>query len=512
MTLGDKLSQFRISSAALAVDLESMQEAIADQKGRLKRAMLDAERESLFAQFDRSALQDFLDHPYLLQKMEHDQYRLIVPRFYGFTGGWLDHHEGNYSVYIVSRFAHLLAPVPEWLASELGFADPDFQAQITENVLTVTQGDPALVFQKFGGSDKIARREGNKLFLKPASRFEILRRIIREGILPFVPRPVDKEDRRPAAINQVEGKPLFVLRPHQFKSFEDFVKLGAVLLVPKPQTGKTFVCLQALAEIKGPKIIIAPTTQLLRQWKERVAFYLAEKAAAEITYSTYLSAHKHLKQDWILAIMDEAHHAPADHAMEVAASIKAKYRIGPSATPFREDGQHDLMLLLCGFPIGTDWPIAEIQKPRVTVWLCDSESQKISRAVELARQPSQGKTLIYVQRIAIGDKLSHKLKIPFYHGKNQKDFADIKNHQMAVVSSIADMGLSLDVRRIIEVDFLFGSRMQAGQRLGRLMNTAEGQKQAGQHHIFMTHHEYKQYGKRLLAYEAWNLEIDIQAA
>ncbi len=516
ISLGDNLTRLRQSSSALQADLDSVIVAVTEQRRKLVRAVNESERDADFSKFDREQLQAFLDKPYLLQKMSGpaEQWRLIVPRFYGFQGGWLDHHEGNYSVYIVSRFAHLLSPVPDWVATELEFSQPQFDAQLTDNVLIVTAGDAAAVFEKLGGSTKIARRDGNKLYLRPASRFEILRRILREGILPFTPAPVAPDDLRPAEIAITDKRPAFSLRPHQRKTYEQFLSLGSALLVPKPQTGKTFVCLQALAELKGQKLIMAPSNQLLLQWKERCSLFLTPRAAAEIEYLNYRSGHKVLKRkhNYGLVIFDEAHGVPADTAMEVAASIQTKYRIGPSATPFREDGNHELMMVLCGFPIGTDWPIADAARPKVTVWLCENEARKIAHAAWLCQQPADGKTLVYTQRIAVGDKLATRLKVPFFHGNNQKDFARLRNLDLAIVSSIADQGISFDVRRIVEVDFLFGSRMQAGQRLGRLMNIQIGQTKPGEHHILMTHFEYKQYGKRLLAYESWGLDIDIRVA
>ena len=60
-----------------------------------------------------------------------------------------------------------------------------------------------------------------------------------------------------------------------------------------------------------------------------------------------------------------------------------------------------------------------------------------------------------------------------------------------------DEGISIsDNDTIIEVDFLYGSRMQQSQRSGRLLHS---QKEATNHYILMTEEELTRYGKRLLA-------------
>ena len=63
---------------------------------------------------------------------------------------------------------------------------------------------------------------------------------------------------------------------------------------------------------------------------------------------------------------------------------------------------------------------------------------------------------------------------------------------------------------MIEVSFLFGSKQEAGQRLGRLAYEIVGKDMPGQYHVLMTPAEYSGYAKRLLIYEQWGLEIDVR--
>lgn len=74
------------------------------------------------------------------------------------------------------------------------------------------------------------------------------------------------------------------------------------------------------------------------------------------------------------------------------------------------------------------------------------------------------------------------------------------------MSRVGDEGVSLpDIRRVIEVDFLFGSRRQEAQRLGRLFHGT----QPGEHIILMTERELVDHEKRLYAIydKGWNINI-----
>jgi superfamily II DNA or RNA helicase len=62
---------------------------------------------------------------------------------------------------------------------------------------------------------------------------------------------------------------------------------------------------------------------------------------------------------------------------------------------------------------------------------------------------------------------------------------------------VGDEGVSLpDIERVIEVAYLYGSRMQESQRFGRLMHSA---KEEPEHIILMTEEEFEKYQKRLYA-------------
>jgi hypothetical protein len=63
---------------------------------------------------------------------------------------------------------------------------------------------------------------------------------------------------------------------------------------------------------------------------------------------------------------------------------------------------------------------------------------------------------------------------------------------------------------VIELSFLYGSGMEAGQRLGRLAYEVAGADRPGEHHILMTPDEYERHNKRLMIYYQWGLDVSVQ--
>jgi superfamily II DNA or RNA helicase len=76
-----------------------------------------------------------------------------------------------------------------------------------------------------------------------------------------------------------------------------------------------------------------------------------------------------------------------------------------------------------------------------------------------------------------------------------------------VLSRVGDEGVSLPtVQRIIEFDFLYGSRRQESQRIGRLFHSLE----QGEHYILMTIDEFNLYKKRLYSLLEKGIEVEVE--
>jgi DNA excision repair protein ERCC-3 len=491
------LNQFQSSSTQTLTDLEKLQRGLAEAAQHTQRA-------AFLAQYAPEDLREFFARPYVVRPLDADEYELIVPKFIGPIGGWPVRTDGAFLIFRISRFINLISPLPQWLAAELGYQAAPFHGVLEGNALVIDRGDPQAVFESLGGQRSIARRTGNRLFIKPASRFDVIRAIIRQyGFLPFTPQPVPVELRR-------EGKVDFSLRPHQRKAYEYFLETGAISLFVYPQMGKSFVALQAMADLSGPKLVLVPRRSLADQWRARLELYLEPEAAREVEVVTYQGARKVLNREYSLVVYDEAHHMPADFALETATAIRAITRMGLSATPKREDGNEDLIPALCGFPTGADWPVKAGQRPTVTVWIVKNDQAKIPLARRLCETPVDGKTFLFTYRLDIGQRAARAFGVPFIYSKTKHPLDVIAANDLIVISSVGNEGLSFPVRRVIELSFLYGSGMEAGQRLGRLAYEVTGSDQPGEHHILMTLDEYERHKKRLMIYYRWGLDVSVQ--
>src|SRR5512136_718273 len=224
--LTSALAQFESSSTQTLSDLDHLRRQLADVAQQTQRA-------AFLAQYDQVALQEFFTKPYVVRPMGTDEFELIVPKFIGSLGGWPVRTDGAFLIFRVSRFIHLINPLPAWLADELGYKATPFHAVIDGNTLVVDRGDPQAVYDALSETRAVTRRDGNRLVFRPASRFDLIRQIIRQyGFLPYTPQPVHADLRRSSKVN-------FELRPYQRKAYEYFLETGAISLFVYPQLGKS---------------------------------------------------------------------------------------------------------------------------------------------------------------------------------------------------------------------------------------------------------------------------------
>jgi len=163
----------------------------------------------------------FLRKPYILRQIRADRYELIVPRFIDFQAGWPVRTEGEYVVYEVSRFIDLITPLPAWLRGELGYMPADFGAHLEGDWLHVDNGDPTAVWTKLGGGKRFSGRDGRRLRLAPRSRFDVLRDLVRLGVLPYRPQEIPDHLKR-------RGSSGITLRPQQERDYRLFEKYSAI--------------------------------------------------------------------------------------------------------------------------------------------------------------------------------------------------------------------------------------------------------------------------------------------
>ena len=106
--------------------------------------------------------------------------------------------------------------------------------------------------------------------------------------------------------------------------------------------------------------------QLLDQWRERLSIFLnlplksigqvgagRRKPTGKIDVAVIQSLDrkgvvKDVVAEYGQVIVDECHHLSAFSFEQVLRQVKARYLLGLTATPFRKDGHHPIILMQCG--------------------------------------------------------------------------------------------------------------------------------------------------------------------
>ncbi|ADC64642.1 type III restriction protein res subunit [Ferroglobus placidus DSM 10642] len=444
-----------------------------------------------------SLIEEFLEEPYLILPKRKDEYYVIVPKFIRFNIGWLERETKAYRIFVINRYTQWLYPLPENIKKRLKF--PEVKPyKVIDGVLWTGREHQDEAWRKY--RKYLLRREGeDRIKIKKGYEFELIAKLIEDGILPFIPQPVSDEDLR--EWDEIK------LRSYQEKAWEEFLDKGAVGIFWPFGAGKSLFGVYALARIKGKKLVVVPTRTLVEQWEERIRKYIPEYAS-EIEVITYHSYHKVAKKEFTLTIFDEVHHLPANTFIRLA-TIKTKYRIGLSGSPFREDKRENYIFALTGFPVGLSWDeLLEkgvVKEPVFKLYIVDSEREKLRKLRDLLEIPA--KTIIFCDSIDFGKRIAREFGVPFVYGETKNRMDIIRDSEVCVVSRVGDEGISIgDVERVVEIAFLGGSRMQESQRFGRLMHS---QKQEPEHIILMTEEEFEKYQKRLYAITERGFRIEV---
>ena len=138
------------------------------------------------------------------------------------------------------------------------------------------------------------------------------------------------------------------------------------IVVMPPGTGKTVLGCAMIAARKAPTLIIVHRQPLLDQWKARLQQFMTlgelelgaiagtkqnphgridiamiQSLAKNPDLSTLAARYGHI-------IVDECHRIPAPSFEGVLKTLKARYVLGLTATPYRQDGMERILLHQCG--------------------------------------------------------------------------------------------------------------------------------------------------------------------
>ena len=328
---------------------------------------------------------------------------------------------------------------------------------------------------------------------------------------------------------KIELKPEVMKDPrygaYQKEAVEEFLRYGAGTIVLPGGAGKTVIAMMAAASLNAPTLVLATRAQICEQFKReflsktRVSSYniscihggSRDRTIKPITICTYQIARSLTglwKRQWGLVIYDESQHIPSP-IWSKTSRIQATRRLGLTATPVREDKQEKLIFSLIGpavfekgwmemaeegyiskakaYEILVDMPdriarrYAHTMDERQKYILASTNPGKLPVIKRLLEKHAQDKVLIIGYYVQGAVELAKKLGIPVIYGevpprRRNMLYQKFRKGEIGklILTSVGEEGVDLpDANVLIEVCGLYGSRMQMGQRFGRILRPKE---------------------------------------
>jgi len=492
----------------------------------LEGAIKDKTEALKWSSFQPQYLRDFIEEPYVVEPFRIGkagkvlEWRIYVPKFVRFSAGRLERVTSSYNVFSITQYHRFFGDVPEELKDR--FPELPYDVKVHDGLLVVPAEFQEEAWSRF--KEHLQGRTGTPgiIRIKPKDEWSLIAQIIEEGRLPFEPKPVDPVDLRPRSVEGFALQEGWEERDYQLDADRVFMEYGAIGVYWPFGTGKSQWATDWLDRLKGHKVIIAGKDSTLReQWVDRLlkmppdrrsechVFILQNREKIEELVKRLRKEGKQIT----LIIFDECHHLPAPTFMWLS-TIDAKYRIGLTGSPYREDGHIEYIMALTGMPHGFAWTrfvtsgvisLAQVQVHVVKEW-----RQKLAILDDLLKR-DLGKTMIFCDSLDLGDKIAKKYGLEWVHGETKSRLEIIRRNEVVVVSRVADEGISVsELDTLIEIDFMGGSRAQEMQRAGRLSHRAiQPDKEPAVHHVLMTEEEVDKYGKRLLSFYDKGFKVDM---
>jgi DNA excision repair protein ERCC-3 len=483
---------------------------------------------------------EFIDRPYAVipqgegegggGEEKKKSYLLISPKWTGFRAGWLESQTETYNIFRVDRYAAWSGLVPDELKEELDLSPRYVSIQLLQLQNNNNNGGSSyLVGNEAELEDAwiryreyLLRKEkgiGIRIKSTISARFNLASKLVSDGIIPWTGRTVNQSWKWSTDIQ---------LRTYQLEAMDFFIKHGAMTLVYPFGAGKTLFGVQAISCVSGRTLVVVPSVSQISVWqkyidkhfnntnnpKPRIGLFYGRGGArkdryVDIIISTYESALTHLiKERFKLLIFDECHHFPANTYSRLA-FLDADYRLGLSGSPYREDGRSELIYVLSGTPYGSDWErLFEegwVKKPQINLHVTP---MKLS-ILQSMLQALKGNTLVFCDALSIGEEASRLTGLPFIHGEHslKERTKAVDKYKRFICSRIFDEGMDMpDVKNIIELDFLGGSKRQQLQRVGRIMHSLID---GSEYHLLMSPDELQKYEKRLYGLYSRKFKVNV---
>jgi DNA excision repair protein ERCC-3 len=446
-------------------------------------------------------LEAYFKRPYHIMPVpgRRDNWYLIIPRFVDLQVGWLEQQTESYNVFLINRYVEWLGDLPEEIKRQLGF-QPSLKLELQGDSLIGPRQDLEKAWTKY--RPFLRDHDATHIVINQRRAFDLLAALIHDGVLPYGPKPVPAEDFAKVPVD-------FELRSYQREAWAVLQRYSHIGVFYPASTGKTFLAMFAMANLRGPHLIVVPTRLLMEQWTERIQAHTQLKPEDYVVCTYQTAVKRYASREWGLLIVDETHHLPANQFSKLAL-IQRRQTMGLTASPSREDGREEYIFALTGYPVGLGWQyfreIGAIRSPVCHVWILKNFTAKLARLNTLLGDAK--KTLIFADSIDIGKTVAARFKLPHVYGETKQRLTTIQDSPVVVVSRVGDEGVSLpDIERVIEVSWLYGSRRQELQRFTRLLH---GQSAApGEHHILMTLDEYLHDRKRLFSVMDKGFKLEI---
>lgn len=174
------------------------------------------------------------------------------------------------------------------------------------------------------------------------------------------------DDKRAHGTRLPDIKSSLTLRKNQQAAVREMSKHDAGILHAPTAFGKTVTAIGMIAKRNVNTLILVHSRQLLDQWQERLRSFLPEteigiirggkkKPTGIIDVATYQSLINKkdntvspIVQDYGHIIVDECHHVSAPRFEMVLNEVRAKYVLGLTATPERQDGHQKIIFMAAG--------------------------------------------------------------------------------------------------------------------------------------------------------------------
>ena len=247
-----------------------------------------------------------------------------------------------------------LSEIPSALAARLrrlaSFSNPVFFK--TQALRFSTHGIPRFI--------SCARIEQGYLAIPRGCLDEALELLIENQI------EVQLDDQRERGTKLKSTKSLVKLRKNQQAAVRAMSKHDAGILHAPTAFGKTVTAIGMITKRKANTLILVHSRQLLDQWKERLKSFLPDtdvgiigggkkKPTGVVDIATYQSlinkkdnTVSEIIQDYGHVIVDECHHVSAPRFEMVLNEVRAKYVLGLTATPKRQDGHQKIIFMAAG--------------------------------------------------------------------------------------------------------------------------------------------------------------------